>query len=248
METNTQYRYLPHSDRHLIEMSSVWVPHVKSEKKLYEIFNAIEKDEEKDLFLRVGIFYKYLVVEGAYQFPEKILNKGMSYIDDTYKYIAIFSLIETLETPDNYVKFYQWLQRDKDLAFPVGKKPKMILDQKYQEYKEQYGSIKAAVRFFERLDDSDKSKIKEKFKIINKNNNKGTSLKQLAQTLYDIRSKFVHETKPVLGFGPHTTVGRHDKRVLVNKLTMKDLRSFFERGFLKRFGWNADTPQQKNSP
>ena len=36
----------------------------------------------------------------------------MSYIDDTYKYISLFSLIEALDTPGTYIDFYQWLIRN----------------------------------------------------------------------------------------------------------------------------------------
>lgn len=85
--------------------------------------------------------------------------------------------------------------------------------------------------------------IKENLEI----RNKETPLRKLAQILYDMRSKFVHEAQFVLGFGAAITVGLHDGHVLVNKLTMNDLRLLFERGFLKRFGWKADT-QQCNSP
>ncbi|HIP68620.1 MAG TPA: hypothetical protein EYH06_08525 [Chromatiales bacterium] len=237
MKQKINLRYLKYSDRYLDEMSSIWDRHIQSKEKLCELFSAIGSEEEKDLFLRIGVFYKYLIIEGSYRFSDKTLNVGMSYVDDTYKYIAIFSLIEALETPAKYNDFYQWLQSKKDLSFPVDQKPKAVLDQKYQEYKKEYGSVRAAVRFFERLDNRDKATIGQKLQI----RNKSVSLKEIAQLLYNLRSKFVHEAQFVLDFETATSVGSHNGNILVNKLTINDLRTLFERGFLKRFGWNANT-------
>jgi hypothetical protein len=45
---------------------------MQSKEELCELFNAIDSEEEKDLFLRIGAYYKYLVVKGGYQFPDKI--------------------------------------------------------------------------------------------------------------------------------------------------------------------------------
>lgn len=180
-----------------------------------------------------------MVIEGSFRFDKEEWNDGLSYIDDTYKYIAIFSLIEALETPPDYKDFYEWIQSKKDTAIPLNKKPMAILNQMYQDYKAHHGSIRAAVKFFDRLDSEDKAFIEKNLKI----NGESSSLMRLSQLLYDLRSKFAHEARFILGFGSVASVGTHNGDVLTNNLSMDDLRRFFEYGFLKRFGWKRTTQQ-----
>jgi len=232
-----EYRYLKNADHFLDLLWSVWSRHLKSDDELRQLFEAIETMEEKDLFLRIGAFYRYLVVEGSFSFTKKEWNKGMTYIDDTYKYVAIFSLIEALETPPQYKDFYQWIQSKKDAALPLNKKPMSVIDDMYKEYKKYHGSVQAAVRFFERLDREDQAFIEKKVKI----NGTNSSVNKLSKLLYDMRSKFAHEARFILGFGSAPSVGTHNGKVLTNKLTMDDLRMLFEHGFLKRFGWKGST-------
>lgn len=236
---DSEYRYLKYVEHHLKEIETVWGRHLESDEALRKLFEAIATDEEKDLFLRIGTFYKYLIVEGSFHFPKKELNVGMSYVDETYKYVAIFSLIEALETRPDYQDFYKWIQAKKNTAIPLNKKPMSVLDQMYKDYKAHYGSTQAAVKFFERLDRVDQTMIENKLKV----HGTDSSLKKLAQFLYDMRSKFVHEAHFILSFGPITTAGIHNKSFISSKLTMGDLRMLFEHGFLKRFGWNGITQQ-----
>jgi hypothetical protein len=146
-------------------------------------------------------------------------------------HISIISLIESVETPNEYKDFYQWLQKQKDITFPVDKKPAAILDDKYQEYKKIYGSIQATIRFFDRLDSEDKELLEKKLKI----KGKDLSINELAKILYNMRSKFVHTGEFILGFGPSMTIGYYNGKIMKNDLSIKDLCFLFERGFLKRF-------------
>ena len=156
----------------------------------------------------------------------------MSYIDDTYKYIAIFSFIEALDSPKEYVDFYQWLQKEsKARRLSLDKTPMKAISRSYKEYKDVHGSIRAAVRFFSRLDKGDQLLIQDKLKI----HNQESSIKQLAQLLYEIRSRFVHEAKLVLSFSGTLTVGKVGGKFVSNELSMQDLQTLFEHGFLKRF-------------
>ena len=238
--SDKEYRYLKNAEHFLNEIGEVWNRHFKSDKELRQFFETIATDEDKDLFLRVGAFYRYLVIEGSFRFDKEDWNDGLSYIDDTYKYIAIFSLIEALETPPDYKDFYEWIQSKKDTAIPLNKKPMAILNQMYQDYKAHHGSNRAAVRFFDRLDSEDKAFIANKLKI----NGESSPLKRLSQLLYDLRSKFAHEARFILGFGSVVSVGTYNGNILTNNLSIDDLRRFFEYGFLKRFGWKGTTQQQ----
>jgi hypothetical protein len=107
----------------------------------------------------------------------------------------------------------------------------------YSQYKLEHGATQAAVKFFSALDQKDQNTIQKKLRI----SKKSSSIKELAQLLYDIRSQFVHQSRLVLGFGNKTSVGINKKGILINDLTIPDLQVLFEHGFLKRFGFQGST-------
>ena len=233
-----ELKYLKYTSDYLKHVFAVWAKYFHSNDDLKDFFERISAAHEKDLFLRVGSFYRFLVKEGRYQFESSEWNSGMSYIDDTYKYIAIFSLIEALDSPATHGDFYQWLQRNKnDIEMNFGKTVMAVLNEAYKDYKSEHGATQAAVRFFSRLDPVDQEFIQKRLEI----RAKQRSLKQLAQLLYDIRSQFVHRAHIVVNFGKETCVGRQNGQVMINKLSMEDLCMLFERGFLKRFGYEGST-------
>ena len=232
--TDSQYFYLGNAKHYLSQVMTVWGEYFDSKANFHGFFNDIDSDREKDLFLRVGSFYRYLVIEGTYGFAKPEWNKGMPFIDDTYKFLAIFSLIEALEAPSEHLDFYEWLQKTKrDETAGPDVKLVAVLEPMYREYKVEYGSRQAAVRFFSRLDEPDQRLLQQNLQI----SGKDPSIRKLAQLLYDMRSEFVHEARFILDFGTLTSVGTHGGEVLVNNLTMTDMRAFFEHGFLKRFGF-----------
>lgn len=233
-----QLKYLKDSDAHLKHVISIWSKYFPTKKVLKAFFDKINTDQEKDLFLRVGLFYRFLVIEGKYQFKKSIWNSDMSYIDDTYKYIALFSLIEALDSPGAHVDFYHWLHRNKkEIEDVLETQLFSVLDDAYKKYKSEHGATNAAVLFFSRLDREDQEFIQERLKI----RSKQRSLKQLAQFLYDIRSQFVHQAHLVLNFGNAISVGRQKGKITTSNMSIKDLCSLFEHGFLKRFGYQGRT-------
>lgn len=233
-----ELKYLKYTNDYLKHVFAVWAEYFHSNDDLKDFFERISAAQEKDLFLRVGSFYRFLVIEGRYQFESSEWNSGMSYIDDTYKYIAIFSLIEALDSPATHVDFYRWLQRKKnDIEINFGKTVMSVLNEAYKDYKSEHGATQAAVRFFSRLDPADQEFIQKSLEI----RGKQRSLKQLAQLLYDIRSQFVHQAHLVVNFGKKISVGRQKGQVMINKLSMADLCMLFEHGFLKRFGYEEST-------
>ena len=182
--------------------------------------------------MRIGSFYRFLVVEGRFLFKSEAWNDGMSYIDDTYKYIAIFSFIEALDSPGEHVDFYQWLQKEnKAKRLNLDKAPMKAISRSYEKYKDVHGSIRAEIRFFSRLDEGHKLLIQDKLKIYDQE----SSIKELAQLLYEIRSRFVHEAQLVRSFSGTLTVGKLGGKIVSNQLSMQDFQTLFERGFLKRF-------------
>ena len=233
-----ELRYLNNSTQYLKHVFKIWGKYFNSRKDFNSFFNSIPVDSEKDLFLRVGSFYRFLVVEGRFRFSVKNWNTGMSYIDETYKYISIFSLVEALYAPPTYQDFYQWKQKNKKAeSIRLDEKPTMALSRMYSQYKLEHGATQAAVKFFSALDQKDQNTIQTKLRI----SKKSSSIKELAQLLYDIRSQFVHQSRLVLGFGNKTSVGINKKGILINDLTIPDLQVLFEHGFLKRFGFQGST-------
>ena len=58
-------------------------------KEFETFFNVIRSEEEKDKFLQVACFYKFLVKEGNFVFDDPalrpIVDYYIDYIDETYK-------------------------------------------------------------------------------------------------------------------------------------------------------------------
>jgi len=90
------------------------------------------------------------------------------------------------------------------------------------------------VSFFLRLDDSSKQEIESWIEV----KRKSLAIEKLARTLYDIRSKFVHEARIIVDLsGVRTFSARHKGREIT--LTLEQVQRIFERGVLLRFGYRA---------
>lgn len=224
-------RYLEKKDHFLDLVFSVFEKYFNNDRKAFEkYFEAIPDDALKNLFLRIGSFYKYLVKDGKFTFSDQKLDFGMAYINESYKYMAIFSLIEALYEKDQYIDFYQYLVRKKTkLKYPIENRNE--LDSLYEDYKKEFGAIRNAIQFFERLDANTSQMLMRKLKI----KDKEASIKELANALYYMRSEFVHAAKFILSFGKIITVSRVGKKLLINDLSLAGLEHIFEQGFLEHF-------------
>jgi hypothetical protein len=194
----------------------------------FDVFlHSIASDEEKSRFLKVASFYKFLVKDGRFCVPGYEEAKDF---DRTYRFVALVALIEYLESSVSFKDFYGWLT--KLGAFPIPEQ--QALDGLYEQYKGQFGVRHKMVSFLLRLDNSSKREIESWIKI------KGQSLaiEKLARTLYDIRSKFVHEARIIVDLsGARTFSARHKGREIT--LTLEGVERIFERGVLLRFGYRA---------
>ena len=52
-----QLKYLKDADAYLKHVISIWGKYFSSKEVLKELFDKINTDQEKNLFLRVGLFY-----------------------------------------------------------------------------------------------------------------------------------------------------------------------------------------------
>jgi hypothetical protein len=171
-------------------------------------FDAIENDEAKNLFLKTASFYLFLVKRGDWQVAVAGSNKTIDYLTDTYKYIAIFSLIESLQNKE-FIDFYTFLIRSKtNVNFPI--KDKQDLKHWYRKYKEEYGSIKKSVNFFKSLTSEKKADLVKHLKV----KDVPPEIEKLSKYLYDVRSKFVHEAQLIVNMSGKTTVSSYGKKLL----------------------------------
>ena len=125
-------RYLSAKDE-FIEYSYIALQdHFDTKREFLSFFDAIENDEQKNLFLKTASFYLFLVKNGDWLVDIPGSDKKVDYLTDTYKYIAIFSLIESLQEKE-FIDFYSFLVRRKTkVKFPIN--DKRVLEQWYQEY------------------------------------------------------------------------------------------------------------------
>lgn len=261
----TNHRFLNEKDRFANYAFDVLKAYFDSRQEFDEFFEDIATDEDKDKFLRITSFYKFLVKDGSYYIANKKSNKKkIDYIDDTFKYVALYSFIEALYAKDTYVEFYEWLCRNKDNSiFPI----ESVDDLKklYNAYKKEHGSIRKAVSFFESLDSECKKILKTQFEVISKsavdkpqNNvkssvddgdsacaNTAITVLDLAKKLYEIRSRFVHEAKLVTMFSGRTTLSKSRDNIFVCCLSLDDLKMFFEHGLLIFFGYSGSFKHPK---
>ena len=90
-------RYLYAKDKFL-EYSYLALQNCFANKdEFISFFETIENDEQKNLFLKTASFYLFLVKKGDWFVDIPNSDKRVDYLTDTYKYIAIFSLIESLQ-------------------------------------------------------------------------------------------------------------------------------------------------------
>jgi hypothetical protein len=195
------FRYLNKKDHFLNYAYDALKGYFSDRSDFDAFFDLIPTDESKDRFLKTSSFYLFLVVKGRFKYSDPQFDEAPQYIDDTYKYIAIFSLVESLYVGEKFIDFYDYLIKNKNNVFyPISSRGN--LNAVYDAYKKDYGAVRNAVKFFNGLDKRDKDKIIKKLRI----NDKESSITDLAKLLYQIRSDFVHSAKLVLGFGENIGV------------------------------------------
>lgn len=202
-----------------------------SDRKAFERFyEAIPDARKKNEFLRICCYYRYLAKHGKWKVFVRGINRDIDYLDNTYKLVAIFSLIESL-SEEKHQDFFEWLnaQKTEDL-FPI--KDKAELKKQYAEYKAAFGAIRRCIAFFDRLSLEQKRSL---CRSISTNGRPTESIKKLAEYLYLLRSKFVHEAELVLelGTGPIHSIDR--RGVTHSTLSVDAVFDAFENGVIAYF-------------
>ncbi len=229
--TTKDLRYLEAKDKFL-EYAFLAVGQLfDSREDFNNYFNSIDGDDQQSLFLRTASFYLFLVKRGDWVVDIPGSDKILDYLTNTYKYVGIFSLIESLSN-EKYIDFYQFIVRRKsEIPFPI--KNKKALDPFYERYKADYGSIKKCVAFFRALSPARQNALISRLK--------GTdpSIESLSKFLYELRSKFVHEAELIHHMSGGTSISFKGNETIVCKLSINDALKFFEEGLIEHFKNNT---------
>lgn len=226
--TTKDLRYL--KDKKFIEYAFLALgDHFISRDEFLDYFNHIKVDNRQSLFLRTASFYLCLVKRGDWTIDVPGSDNVIDYLTNTYKYVAIFSLIESL-SKDRFIDFYQFLVRRKSgVKLPISDRAR--LDELYEKYKAEFGAIQRCISFFRMLSPN------RQRDLISRLNVRGTaaSIENLAKYLYELRSKFVHEAELVHHMSEGKSISWKDGNLVVCTLSIKDAMTFFEEGLIENF-------------
>lgn len=183
-----------------------------------------------DEFLRVTAFYLFLVKQGDWHVTVEGSAPVVDYLSVSFKVVALFALIESL-SDQHHQDFFDWLcQQDAHTTFPIS--DRTALARLNEEYKVFYGSIRRCVAFFNGLSPERQQALGNAFEVDGK---PLASIKKVAEFLYDLRSKFVHEARLVLQLDNFTALSMKGQRVVVTQLSLEVLLEAFEEGVLAYF-------------
>lgn len=228
-------RYFREEGKFLDSAWEVYRNYFLSKNNLLSQYEVLPSLERKNLFLMVVSEYRLLVRDGEYALIQPDGHQYVAYLDQTYKFISIMSLIESMFADEEYVDFYQWLanRKHKKEIFPIT--DEKTLNVLYREYKLKF-SAKKAVRFFSELDEGAQKFLSARIRI----DNDHKPAEALAQKLYIIRSEFVHQARLILEFSDELMFSKREGHVMYSMLTLKDLQLLFEHGVLHHFGITPD--------
>lgn len=160
-------------------------------------------------YLRTASFYLFLVKNGDWHVDVPGSGRTIDYLTDTYKYIAIFSLIESLQEKE-IIDFYSFLVRRKsNISFLIINKQE--LHQCDRKYKQEYGSIQQSVQFFRSLTSQNKADPVKNLEV----KNMSLTIENFSKYLYHVRSKFIHEAQLVVDMAGRITLSRYGNRVVI---------------------------------
>jgi hypothetical protein len=228
--TTKDLRYLEPGNRDIfIEYAFLALgSHFNSRNDLLGFFNKIKTNERKALFLRTAMFYLFLVKKGDWTVEVPNSNKIIDYLTNTYKYVGIFSLIESL-SEDRHIDFYRFIvSRKSKVKFPVDR---AMLDKSYENYNNEFGSIKRCISFFKALGVNRQKDLVSRLTV----SGSEASIENLSKYLYKIRSKFVHEAELVHDMSDGTSFSFSEGHSVLCSLSITDAMLFFEEGLIEYF-------------
>ena len=195
----------------------------------FNVFYEGLSDAEKDEFLRVGSTYLFLVKKGDWHVDVDGSDPVIDYFTNSFKLVSLFSLIESLST-EEHQDFYGWLVHAGEAIYPI--KDNGDLRKLHEEYKLTFGSIRRCVAFFEGLPVERRKQLQGALVV---KGQRARSVKEVAQFLYNLRSKFVHEGEFVLDISYIPVMSMHKNISTLTCLSMPEILQLFEEGVIAHF-------------
>lgn len=91
-------------------------------------YQSIPDPHGKNEFLRVCCSYRYLAKHGKWKVFVRGVNKDIGYLDNSFKLVVVFSLIESLSN-EKHEDFFDWLiAREPNSTFPIRDKAELAHD------------------------------------------------------------------------------------------------------------------------
>ena len=221
-------RYLRNEAAFKADAYAVLKTHFEGRKTFNLYYAAISKSKLND-FLRVSASYRYLAKHGDWKIKVRGCNSVIDYLTNSYKLVAVFSLIESLSDL-NYLDFYQWLTaRSRKHSFPIADRKE--LDTLYGAYKADYGATRRCIAFFSKLPLEEQRRLCGSISI---NKRPTAEIKKLAEFLYNLRSSFVHKAEFAHELsGPIFVITKSG--VVDSALTVAGIFRAFELGVIEHF-------------
>jgi hypothetical protein len=219
-----------------------------SREQFISFYDLLKTTEQKNKFLEIISKYKFLVLDGDFFYKSE--NGSLTiidYLNDTYKILSIFALIEFLYEESPFIDFYEWLKKNKLISKIFEKEgfSESRLDALYSDYKNCYGASKKIEHFFLDLDSKTQDFILKKFNFftVGAGQDKGITIGRIAKELYEFRSNFVHEVKIISQLSGSTTFFKRSKNKFAStNLSIKEMGIIFERGLLRLNGYSLEYP------
>jgi hypothetical protein len=204
----------------------------ENRQKFESFYSSLIDDETKDEFLRVGSSYLFFVKNGDWHVHDVPRSKGViEYFTISFKLVALLAIIESL-SDKKYVDFLPWLSgKDQKSLFPL---TETRLQELYDEYKLEYGSIRRCKSFFANLSTPTKEKLRKSITI------KGTeepvkSIEKVVEMIYSARSRFAHSTDNTTEISNSLSYSKEKNKKYCWNLPPQLLQSSFEEGVMAYF-------------
>ncbi len=203
----------------------------KNYDEFENFYSGMHDDDIKNEFLRVSSSYLFFVKNGQWHVDVPRSNPVIDYFSNSFKLVAILAIIESMSS-EKHIDFFEWLVKKKNkIPFPI--ENKSTLQNHYNCYKTDYGSIKKCKKFFEGLTEKTKNEICQ---LITIDQNPIESIEIFVELLYKSRSEFAHATDISIEIGNWMHFGKYKKKMAVwRHFRLEYLLEIFEEGLISHF-------------
>ena len=208
-----------------------------------QFYSSLPDDEAKNAFLRVASFYMFLVKDGDWVNKRHGKESVTDYLTNSYKFVGIFSLIESLADAEHQ-DFYKWLissQKEND-AFPI--ESSNALKSLFDKYNQAHGATNHCVAFFERLSPEGQKALMQAIRIRSK---PVSSIKRAVQVLYGLRSRFVHDANLLVELHSRPMASMLNGKAHLFDLRFSEFAELFEEALIMHFAVKHNITLQRTA-